>query len=708
MKPLYLGAVFFAILSSLIPGKGINEPPAVSAQGAASFFVGPSGGTFTVGSTFTVSIYVNTGGNFINAIEANLSFPPDKLQVVSPTAGKSIIQMWVVQPTFSNSEGSLRFQGAIPTPGINTEAGLISTITFRVKSTGVAALRFLDGSRALLNDGRGTNVLGQKTDGLYVLILPPPAGPLVTSPTNPDQEKWYSTKNVVFRWEAAPETQGFSYILNKLASDEPDDIPEGLKTSVAYKDLADDTYYFHIKSLRAGIWGGVTTYAVNIDNSPPAAFEINISPSAYTSNRRPIIDFGTTDSASGIDHYELKIISLEPQAQKSERNSPADNTPFFIEATSPYFRQLEIGRYDIVVRAYDRAGNFFQTAKRLTIVNPIFEIIRGQGLRLAGVYTIRWLYVGIIAGFLLLLFGYISRTVWKWHRRLEKQLLDGAHKHPLVAEKLEALQQKQKEYGTGRDLMLPIIWLTIIAAGVSLVFGAVPARAEENAAGRMAVEPPIVTLFPKSVSNDEILYIGGRAGAPDAQVIIYIQNSETGGTLSYFAPTDKTGAWFYSLPQFLPVGKYTIWTQLKVGDELSPPSSRIDLGVAPTAVQLGERRLSYEELYLIFTIILAAAFAGLTIFILYHFHRGRAKKRRLAAEIREVEESVRRGFAVLRRDIEAELAVVRKAKLSKTLSIEEREREEQLLRDLEWVRGNIGKEIWDVENIQETDKTEIQ
>jgi hypothetical protein len=706
MKPLGFGVFCFTIISGIVPWL-VSYTPVASAQSPSSLFVGPSSGTFTVGSTFTISIYVNTGGNFINAIEANLSFPPDKLQVVSPTAGKSIIQMWVVQPTFSNSEGSLKFQGAIPTPGINTEAGLISTITFRVKSTGTAALRFLDSSRVLLNDGRGTDVLGQTTDGLYALTLPPPAGPIVTSPTNPDQEKWYATKNVVFRWEVAPDNQGFSYILNNLASDEPDDISEGLKTSVAYKDLPDNTYYFHIKSLRAGIWGGVTIYAVNIDNSPPAVFDIDVSPSAYTSNRRPIIDFGTTDAASGIDHYELKFISLNPQPQGSQSNSPGDSTPFFIEATSPYSQYLEIGRYDIVVRAYDRAGNLYQTTKRFTIVNPVFEIIRGQGLRLGGVYTVRWLYVGIIAGLLLLLLGYVSRTVWKWHRQLERQLSDGAHKHPLVAEKLEALQQKQKEYGAGRGAILPMIWFAIIAVGLSFVFGAASARAEENIAGRMAVEPPIVTLFPKSVSNDEILYIGGRAGAPDAKVLIYIQNMETGGTLSYSVPTDKTGAWFYSLPQFLTVGKYTIWTQLKVGDELSPPSSRMDLAVAPTAIQLGERRLSYEDLYLIFTIIFAAAFAGLAIFILYHFYHAKAKNRRLATEIREVEESVRRGFAVLRRDIEAELAVVRKAKMSKSISTEERQREEQLLRDLEWVRGNIGKEIWDVEKIQETDKLGI-
>ncbi|MDZ4229681.1 MAG: hypothetical protein U1C53_00935, partial [Candidatus Veblenbacteria bacterium] len=68
--------------------------------------------------------------------------------------------------------------------------------------------------------------------------------------------------------------------------------------------------------------------------------------------------------------------------------------------------------------------------------------------------------------------------------------------------------------------------------------------------------------------------------------------------------------------------------------------------------------------------------------------------------IREAEESVRRGFAVLKRDIQAELNVVRKAKLSKQLSAEEHAREAELMKDLDWVEKYIGKEVWDVEQAE--------
>lgn len=71
--------------------------------------------------------------------------------------------------------------------------------------------------------------------------------------------------------------------------------------------------------------------------------------------------------------------------------------------------------------------------------------------------------------------------------------------------------------------------------------------------------------------------------------------------------------------------------------------------------------------------------------------------------MREAQEAIRRGFAVLRRDIEAELALVRKAKLTKSLSAEEKMREEQLRKDLTQVEQNIGKEVLDIWETEHTD-----
>ena len=687
MRESFKNSRFLFFFGLLVGVSALSIQP-LRAQAAASIYLSPSSGTFTLDSAFTVSIYLNTGGQSVNAVEANLSFPTDKLQIISPTAGKSLIQVWVSQPTYSNLDGTLTFRGTIPTPGINADAGLISTVTFRVKNIGTAAVKVLDSSRVLLNDGRGTDTLGQTSDGIYYLTLPPPAGPIVTSRTNPDQEKWYATRSTIFEWIAPPDIQGYSYILDQNPSGEPDEISEGTNTRVVYDNLPDGVYYFHIKSLRAqGGWGGITDYVARVDNTPPAAFKLEISPGTRTSNKRPIIDFRTTDIESGIDHYDLKIIPLDAPSALVGENS----TPFFIEVNSPYSRLLSEGRYEVVVRAYDGAGNLYQAESRLTITRPFLEIVSIEGFSIFGI-TFSWFYSGVLTALLLLILYYLARWAWRRHREIEEYLIHGVLHHPSVSGKYKILGEKQKERGRGIFFSLLLTFL---------VFGVARADTlQQNPVSNVSLEPPIVTLFPKSISNDEITYIGGRASAPQAQVIIYLQQVETGSTLSQAAVSDKDGAWFYSFPQFLSAGHYVAWTQLKVGDELSPPSSRMDLVVARTAVQVGPYRLSYEDFYFVLFILFTAAFFGLLGFFIYHSYHFKVKNRRLALAINEAEESIRRGFALLRQDIGAELDLIRKAKLNKELSAEEKTREEKLLKDFEEVNRYVSKEVWGIGQVE--------
>jgi len=91
--------------------------------------------------------------------------------------------------------------------------------------------------------------------------------------------------------------------------------------------------------------------------------------------------------------------------------------------------------------------------------------------------------------------------------------------------------------------------------------------------------------------------------------------------------------------------------------------------------------------------------AGLIVYIIRQWRRVRRRHDKFIKEVKEVEEVVHRGFAVLRRDIEAELSVIKKAKTNKTLSREEELKETHLLKDLEKIERHIGKEVWDVEKL---------
>lgn len=671
---------------------------AVQATKAATLSLSPASGTFTVDSIFDVSLFLNTQSESVNAIEVHLKFPPDKLQLVSPSVGKSIIGIWTAPPEFNNQKGEVILRGGIPN-GINVSTGLVTKLTFRVKSVGDATLKFLDDSKTLLNDGKGTDVLRDTSAGIYNLTLPPPAGPIVVSETHPDQSRWYSNQTVILNWSPETDVEGYSYVLNNEPIDVSDDIPEGLKRGVVYKNLSDGVHYFHIKSLRDNAWGGITNFAINIDITPPADFPVIVSPSDRTKERKPVVEFETTDALSGIDHYELQVVPLGPAGNLGEGAQP-----IFIEATSPYILpKLELGTYDVIVRAYDKAGNFRESTKHLRIIKPLLNVIADKGLRIKDWFVIPWLWIWIIVGIVVAGLAYLALRIRKWHKhidikRAQKEL--PAH----LKNQLRELKEYKKKYGR--------LAILILAAG-AIFLGQIAVAGEEQqipqnsrfvaqisddtATQKLDLEPPLVTTISRNISNEEIFYIGGKIRYADTEVIIYLQNLQSGEASSQITKSDKKGDWFYRHNTFLSSGNYLLWVQSKVGERMSPPSPQIQMNVRPTAIQFGSSRLSYEILYLILVVILSGIAAGLILYIIYHGYHGRKKKKLYDKEIKEAEESVHRGFAVLRRDIQAELEIIKKAKLSKALSDEEKKKEEQLLKDFEWAERYIGKEIWDVE-----------
>ena len=207
-----------------------------------------------------------------------------------------------------------------------------------------------------------------------------------------------------------------------------------------------------------------------------------------------------------------------------------------------------------------------------------------------------------------------------------------------------------------------------------------------------------MSLVSQNISNDELFYIGGRVEVVDSTIVIYLQNIQTGETFSMETRPDKTGAWFYSHNAFLTPGRYLLWTQSKLNEQQSPPSPQVQMTVTETALQFGSTRLSYETIFIIIALILVLVSAGLIIFIVFYIHRGQKIRRMLRKELLEAEDTVRRGFVVIRRDIEAELIVIQKLKLRGVFYEEEKAREEKLLRDLELVKLQIGKELLDIEH----------
>ncbi len=129
---------------------------ASTAQAASMYFY-PASKTVNVGDIVKISVVVNTSGEAINNAEANISFPTEMLDVASVSKG-SVFSLWVEEPAFSNSAGTVSFNGGVPTPGYNGSAGTLLSITFRVKKAGTASIYFASAA-VRANDGIGTDVL---------------------------------------------------------------------------------------------------------------------------------------------------------------------------------------------------------------------------------------------------------------------------------------------------------------------------------------------------------------------------------------------------------------------------------------------------------------------------------------------------------------------------------------------------------------------
>lgn len=337
----------------------------------SALFIAPSQGTFFVGSTFDLSIFLDTKENRINAIEVNLKFPQDILQISTPTTGKSLISEWLTPPTYSNIDGTVSFKGGIP-EGITTSSGLVSTITFRARSPGQAKIEILGSSKILLADGKGTPISSTNAGGEYQIITPPPEGPVISSSSHPDSDKWYPNSSAIFSWEKEEGISEFSFSFSQNPQENPDTVSEGDQTSKSYDDIPDGIWYFHLRARKGELWGKTSHFAIRIDNSPPQKFDPQVDTNSG------FIYFETKDSYSGIAYYEASVLNITENPKA---------IPFLIETTSPFkIPNKQTGEYNVIVKAYDKAGNYQTAEAQFQIMSPIASYVKGKGIEIKGVF----------------------------------------------------------------------------------------------------------------------------------------------------------------------------------------------------------------------------------------------------------------------------------------------------------------------------------
>ncbi len=350
LKILFLFSIFYFLFSAALVE-------------AATLYFSPSSGSFGIGQTFSAAVYVSSEDQTMNAASGVISFPKDKLEITSLSQSGSIFSLWVQEPVFSKSAGTVQFEGIVLNPGFTGSAGKIISVNFKVKSGGLASLRFSSGS-VLANDGRGTNILADlgtanfnlATGGITPMTpetttpsssLGAPAPPHVSSSTHPDQNKWYSETKAKFNWDLPSDVTAVRVLIDKNSHSIPGVNYAPPISSKEIADLDDGIWYFHIQFRNSYGWGAISHFRVQIDTKSPEPFSIKIIDGKETENPRPTIVFNTVDTGSGIDYYKVKIgdsdfLDISQEEVKSN--------PYTLHPQMP-------GKHTILVQAFDKAHN---------------------------------------------------------------------------------------------------------------------------------------------------------------------------------------------------------------------------------------------------------------------------------------------------------------------------------------------------------------
>lgn len=137
----------------------------------------PASQALAPGATVRLAIRVDTGGEAVNAVQANVNYPADKFEFIRIDGGGSALG---IAAESKGGGGSAQVARAALQPVSGDQ--LVATVVLRAKAAGTAQVAWADGSSVLrASDSR--NILSATTGGSYDIK---DRGPVIQScPTNP-------------------------------------------------------------------------------------------------------------------------------------------------------------------------------------------------------------------------------------------------------------------------------------------------------------------------------------------------------------------------------------------------------------------------------------------------------------------------------------------------------------------------------------------
>lgn len=304
----------------------------------------PEGGIFDHRFSQKVSVILDSGGESINAVRLSIAYDPKVLRIQSIDMDKSICKHFILSE-HNSLEGKIEMECIIPNPGFKGNSATVADLFVKPEEEIVTtSLKFLDDCRVLANDGLGTDVLRMAVNtNLRFTTMTDFSNQeflSVFSPSHPNPERWYSKKTITLSW--APSLPG------ALIDDQSkENLPPLYK-----KVTSDGVYKFKVSATNnAGkqIFGELVA---QVDTTAPEKLELSASETKIKPGGLVRFTASGSDSLSGLQKvFYLKI----------------DNEIFFPIGSEIYIPFPQAGVYNVTLRAYDKAGNYRDVTKTITV-----------------------------------------------------------------------------------------------------------------------------------------------------------------------------------------------------------------------------------------------------------------------------------------------------------------------------------------------------
>lgn len=318
---------------------------------AAKLFFTPGSTSVTVGQPVEVTLAVAADGQAINASQGQITWSPTMLSFDGVSKQGSIFSYWATEPTYQ-PPNTVSYDGGLPTPGYDGQAGTILRLTFTAQAAGTVRI-ILSEAIVLANDGQATNILTTTGESVLTVSVEPKTTvttqprsstsppPQIRSTNYPDPTKWYRESVVALGWTKPDGLLGVSYSVTQDEHTVPDTTRETTALSTTITLGGEGIWYLHLRGEYPDGWSAVGHYALRYDQTAPDAFVPRFPSGHEPSTAVPMLEFSAVDSGSGLASYAYSL-----------DGGPSRQTASPITLTS-----LTPGSHTVTVTAYDQAGN---------------------------------------------------------------------------------------------------------------------------------------------------------------------------------------------------------------------------------------------------------------------------------------------------------------------------------------------------------------